>query len=391
MENKNENRIPKIALIAVFCAVLFTLFVLMLALPKHAGEISPLEFRALASHPIKGKTAEKLETNIITGQFTKDVDKFLEDHFPGRSFLIALDSYYTRLTGRNADKSVVWGKNGRLFDAPLETDYEQADKNAAMIDRFAEANGLDSVFVVVPSSSVLCESELPLLHLDYHDAELQAHIAGASGARVPDLIGLYSAAGDCSPYFYRTDHHWTMDGAYLCYSELCGMLGEEPVSKDAFSVEGYDFRGSYYRKAGLWLTEPDVLEIWRAPQLEAAEVTIGAGESAVKHTGVYDGEKLEPGEVDRYAAYLYSNNGITVIKNPEGNGRSLMIVKDSYGNSIAPLLAMNYSNIVMIDTRYYRDFFPMPSEFVREYGIDKLLVVMGGDSVTANSMLVYLR
>ena len=394
MENKGKNNGAKLALIIAFCAALGAVFVLLLALPKHAGELSPLEFRQLADYPIRGKSADKLKENVVTGRFSSDVDSFLEDHFPGRSFFISLESYSSRLTGRNADKSVVWGKNGRLFDAPLSVDdesLEQLKTNVSQIDSFCAENGLEAIYAIVPSSAAICADELPALHLDYPQS-VEGLAKGLSSGSVMELGGLFSSAEDPSGLLYRTDHHWTMEGVYACYKELCGLLGETPASREYFTVEEYDFYGSYYRKAGLWLTKPDTLEVWRSPLLDSMEVVLGVESRGDIRTGVYDAEKLAEGEVDKYASYLYSNNGLTVIRNPEGNGKTLMIVKDSYGNSIAPLLAVNYSNIIMIDTRYYDDpALPLPSELAAEYGAEKLVVVMGEDTALSRCKLAFLR
>ena len=82
---------------------------------------------------------------------------------------------------------------------------------------------------------------------------------------------------------------------------------------------------------------------------------------------------------------------MTVIENPEGNGRAVMMVKDSFGNSIAPLIASAYSTVVMIDTRYFRGIEPAPSEYVSEYGITDLIVVFGTDSSVSDVFINFLR
>lgn len=382
----------RIVTVVVFCLVIGALFVLLIALPKKAGELSKLEFRVLEDYPIrKNDTAGKVMGRVVKGEFSSDVDSFLEDHFPGRSFFIALDSYYLRFTGRNADQTVVRGKNGRLFDAAVKLDIDTFESNLKTIEDFCEDNGLRLIYVNVPTSAQIVLNDLPELHLDYYDHDIIESLRVSKASYAPDLIELFCNQKDPAALLYRTDHHWTMEGAYVCYENLCTRLGLTPVSRGEFEVSRYDFRGSYYRKSGLWLTQPDSLEVWRNSTLDSLTVTIGVGEGAVTHTGVYDDSKLVPGEVDRYAAYLYSNNGLTVIENPDGNGETLMVLKDSFGNSIVPLLAMNYSRIVMIDTRSYKPNLPMPSELVEQYGIQRLLVVFGTDSSVSNVQLGYLQ
>ncbi|MBO4847637.1 MAG: hypothetical protein J5586_00590 [Clostridia bacterium] len=390
---KTERKLntARTVLVAVFVAVLALLSILLIVLPKKAGELSPLEFRVLADHPIKGKDAAKLAEELANGRLSSNVDSFLEDHYPFRSFFIALDSYYTRLTGRNVDRSVIWGRNDRLFDAPVDHDTEQLRSNIDAIMSFADANGLSAVIIDVPSSATVDREDLPTLCKDYHDLDIIGEISASCSAYVPALVSQYIADEHSDRIYYRTDHHWTMYGAYVCYCDVARRLGVDPVPMSDFTVEGYDFFGSFYREAGLWLTKPDTLEIWRSPVLESALVTIGWGDRAKVYRGVYDPEKLKEDEVDKYAAYLYSNNGLTVIDNAAGNGKSLMIVKDSYGNSITPLFAMNYSTIIMIDTRYYDTSLPKPSELAALYGVKDIVVVMGTESMVSDCQLIFMR
>ena len=365
--------------------------ILLFCLPKHAGELSQLEFRTLEKDPFKGKTASTLMTELVRGDMSKNVDKFLEDHYPARSFFIALNSYYLRFTGRNADQAVVMGENGRLFDPPLASEGELF-KNIDRIDKFASDNGLDSVLAIVPSSALTYGEELPAVHLDYPDAELVSEYRAWTTSYPPDIAKLYAKEEELM--MYKTDHHWTMDGAYVVYKDVMEHFGGTAYPKEELTAEAeeYEFYGSYYRKAGLWLTEPDTLEIWNNALFDEMTVTIGTGERAAVYRGVYDREQLAEGNTDKYAAYLWSNNDLTIIENPQGNGETVMLVKDSFGNSIAPLFALNYSRVVMIDTRYYRNpNLPMPSELVAEYGITKLIVTLGMDSAVSDIMTAYLR
>lgn len=391
MKNK-RIKTAHIATVAAFAAFILGFFGLLMLLHKHEGELSKLEFRSLAVNPFKGASFEELSRGLVRGELSDEVDTYLEDHFPGRSFFIAVNSYVSRLAGRNAVQSVVRGRNGRLFDAPLEVDNDVIDSNVNRIEAFADGLGIRPEIVIVPSAAVCVEADLPFVRPVYHDAEVVSYVSEHSSAKVYDLPELYVNCGeDVGSLFYRTDHHWTMDGAYVCYRELCREAGVRPVGRAGFEIERYDFYGSFYRKAGLWLTEPDELQIWRSPMLDAAKVTIGFGDNARVYTGVYDGEMLKEGEIDRYAAYLYSNNGLTVIETDNGNDDAIMIIKDSFGNSIAPLFCCDYGTVIMVDTRYYSTNLPDPSEIARQYGVSRILVVFGTESMVTESWLGYLR
>ena len=56
---------------------------------------------------------------------------------------------------------------------------------------------------------------------------------------------------------------------------------------------------------------------------------------------------------DPYEMYLYGPLSLVTITNPNADtGKELIIFRDSFGSSIAPLLATGYSNVTMVDIRY---------------------------------------
>ena len=389
-------------LVITFAAIIAAFFLLILFLPKHTGEISQLEFRKLAESPLKGLTAETAVRQIAEGTLSKNTDTFLEDHFPARGFFIAVNSYYSRLTGRNAVQTVLTGKNGRMFDQPVEVNEAQLERNLGFFEKFAQENGMQAELVIVPTSAYYYEEELPALHPVYHDAEALEYFKQHTVLDYVDVAETFrnaeeplSALASYTEYrpqlYYRTDHHWNLTGAYVCYREICERWGEEPVSLDAFTeLEEYEFYGSIYRKSGAWLTKPDTLHVLRSPALDSAKVTIGDGDNAKVYTGVYDDTQLVDGWLDKYAAYLYGNNALTVIENPEATGEPIMIVKDSYGNSLAPFFVMTHRIVVMIDTRNYGQM-TEPSEIAERYGVEKLIIVLGLDSAASENSYGYLR
>ena len=67
--------------------------------------------------------------------------------------------------------------------------------------------------------------------------------------------------------------------------------------------------------------------------------------------GLYDPAKLQ--EKDKYASYLYGNNGLVEIQGGEKNGRVLLIIKDSYAHSLGMLAAQDFETVYLIDPRYF--------------------------------------
>ena len=90
-----------------------------------------------------------------------------------------------------------------------------------------------------------------------------------------------------------------------------------------------------------------------------------------KTTGIYDLEKS--GGNDPYELFLSGPVSLLKIENPNAETKKeLIIFRDSFGSSIAPLLAEGYSTVTLIDIRYIQSDFL--SNFVDFTGKDVLFL-----------------
>ena len=70
-----------------------------------------------------------------------------------------------------------------------------------------------------------------------------------------------------------------------------------------------------------------------------------------QYVSVYAPEKI--GGMDDYDFYLWGARALLTIQNPEcHNGKKLLLFRDSFGSSIAPLLAEYYEEVTLVDLRY---------------------------------------
>lgn len=388
VETKKKASASTKALIAVFVGFIAVFSLLFVFLPKHEGELSPNERRILAPAPNASLS------NIMSGGFSKEVDSWLQDHFPGRTFFVSLYSYLNRFTGRNPVEGVSLGRDARLFTTPIGVNDRVIETNVSKLKKFAEDNALNARTYIIPTSGYMLESELPHPHLDYHDGEIIDRFRTELGESYKAISAeeVLRAYGDASGLYYRTDHHLTMRGSYVSYCAIARELGLTPLSESEFTKTGYEFFGTSYGQSGLFLTPPDTLETWVGSYDKALSVVTVDGSREEEHTGSLDMSCLEDGVVDKYAAYLYSNHGITYITNDEAEGGTLLVLKDSYGNAIVPFLAAHYHTVIMIDTRtlYYSPSMKTPTELCVEYGVTDFVVIAGLDTV-ADGTLDWLR
>lgn len=342
------------------------------------------EKRVLAQKPVI--SAE----GIADGSLFQDVERYLSDHFPGRDGWVGVNAYLEQAEGRGAAGSIIYGADGWLFPAPLSDDRQILQDNMQAITAFAQAQSVPVYLMAIPTAGAVVEDKLPALHLDYPDADMleQARRIAGDSLQWLDVMEDFSAAEERDKLYYRTDHHWTTEGAYRAYCLLMQEMREPAVSRDGFSVERVsDFYGTAYSKSGLWLTPPDEIELWTDLDLQAV-------------TSVHDGNRREPivqqgmlfreylSEADKYPVFLSGNHARIHIETNADSDKRLLVVKDSYAHALAPFLAEEYRTIDLIDLRYFKR--QTVSNWMQEHPVDEVLFVYGLSSLAEDKNLQWL-
>ena len=166
-----------------------------------------------------------------------------------------------------------------------------------------------------------------------------------------DFAGALTAHAD-EPIFYRTDHHWTSLGAFYGANAVLSSLGRPTLDRADFTPEvvSDDFNGTLYSTSGIhWLT-PDEMEYWvEEDGISVTSWRTGSPELAALYERSYLDKK------DKYSSFLGGNQPLCVLKNEDNpDGGKILLVRDSYSDSLAPFLAQSFSEVHLLDLRYYR-------------------------------------
>ncbi len=369
---KNE-RIYQWVLIVFFICFIAVFALLFWVLPKQ--DMSELERRKLSDAP-------KLSVNeLFSGNFGKAAETYLSDHFPARSTWVGIYAYTERLSGRTDQNGIYLGANDRLYVAPTTVDESVIDHNCAALTDFVDKTGLHASYMIVPSVGALDPEGLPTLHAPYRDDEILAHIdEQLSGfTKIKPIL--------TASHFYRTDHHWTSEGAYQAYLACADILGFAPLESSAFTKESIeDFYGTSYAKAGFWSIAPDTMELWHSNTTLSVEIQDSVMPVPITYNSVFFRDALDT--MDKYTVYLDGNHARVRLINETQQGK-LLVVKDSFAHTLVPFLAEHYGQIDMIDLRHFRR---MPvSEFAAQEGYTDVLFVYGIDTVAASNDLLWLQ
>lgn len=361
----------------VFLAFVLVFSVLLCALPQK--EFSENEKRYLAVFP--ELSAESLKNNTLSSE----LDTWASDQFPFRDFFVGVHSYSRLLLGLGGNSGVYACDDGYLAAAPVEIDEGRCQRNVARLASFAEAQGLPATLMIVPSAGSMMEDKLPLAHEEYPDDTIYSIADGAKGGlKMPDLrMALAGGEG----YYYRTDHHLTMQGSYQIYLAYCEAVGLEPITDYPNKETLTDFYGTNYSKSGLWLTRPDEVEIWHPADESGIKVTIDDLNGAETYDSLYFYEHDDA--MDKYPVFLDGNHAVVTIENANcTNGKRLLVVKDSFAHCVSTLLCQQYESICLVDLRYYRGGV---STLIDEQGSNELLFLFGADNLAGLAELALLR
>lgn len=328
---------------------------------------------------------------IADGSVFRSIESYLSDHFPGRELWVGANAYLENAEGRGATEDIVRGTDDWLFTAPVSDDRETLWDNMQAITTFAEKQSVPVTMMAVPSAGAVVSDKLPALHLPYPDADLLEEARRIAGNTLHwvDLYTDFCSAEQPERLYYRTDHHWTTEGAYRAYCLMMEALGQSSVPHDDFTVEQItDFYGTSYSKSGLWLTEPDTLELWTDSDIQAVTTVYDANRAdPVTREGMFFREYLE--DADKYPVFLSGNHARVHIETNADSGKRLLVIKDSYAHALAPFLAEEYSTINLIDLRYFKQ--QTISSWLEENPADEILLVYGLSSLVEDKNLQWLE
>ena len=309
------KRKASIATAAVFLAVLFGFSLLHLALPDR--EVSRSERRRLAQLP------------PLSSGFSDKLEEYMLDQFPLREQLRTVNSL-VRLYGLGqADIHGIYLQGGGAFrmDGPLQE--KQVRHAAAVFSAVQEKYfpSLPSHYVIVPDKNAKAETGRPRLDTETLRGIVREALPGMTEIDIWDLL----SADD----YYKTDPHWRQERLLPVAAAICKALGAD--APGTFTEKTLSpFYGAYYGQAALPMA-PDTLTYLESADTKAAEVT---------------GPELLDG-TDGYDVFLSGAQAVLTVTSPNvHNGRHLVLFRDSFGSSLAPLLLGSFERITLVDLRY---------------------------------------
>ena len=303
-----------------------------------AARFSAVENRNLAAFPTFSAT------ELASGSFTAALDTYATERFPARRALRGLRGVCQLAEGKCEVGGVLLCTDGSLCKRMTVNDRAYAQKHSAL-QALRAAYGEKLTVAIAPRRIDARTAVLPSIYDQSENAGVWQTLHEALPA------ALTFPALNADAHWYRTDHHWSTEGAYLAYCRLGRVMGFTPHGEDAFTKEivSENFLGTSDAAAGLPFTTPDRITLYR--YVGDTAFTVKRDGKAAPFTGFYDAERLSTR--DQYAVFFGGNCGILEILG-EQDLPSLLVIKDSFANALLPFLSRHY-NVTAIDPRYCND------------------------------------
>lgn len=330
---------------------------------KPADEFSLSERRPLAQMP--GLSADK----VLSGDFMVDFEDYTTDQFPLREPFRKLQSFlqFNLLGQKDVNDIYIAEGSAAKIEDPVNDKWVQtnAQKIEGIFENHFAPSGSKAFFALIPDKNFYLAEKHGYPGVDYHHllALLKEH---TDFARWIDLTGTLQI-GD----YYATDSHWRQERIHKAAQALADALGVDISQVYTENLAREDFSGVYAGQSALPL-KPETMIYLTSDELSGA--TLFDYETQ-KTTGLYDLEELWGR--DPYDLYLSGAAALQVIENPaETSGRELVLFRDSFGSSMAPLLVPGYSKITLVDLRYFSS--TLLEQFVPANGQDVLFLYSPG-------------
>jgi len=324
-------------LVIGFVAILFGFLLAHLLLPDE--EVSLTERRKLEQIPeLSAKT-------VFEGTFFTDAEAYLLDQFPLRDAFRTSKALYAFHVMHRADNNGIYLHDGGVYKLEYPLNEQQVTYAAKLLESIA-ANMLTennrAYYAIIPDKNfgTAAVNGYPSIHYPRMFSLIREYLKTSTEIDLTDCLN----ASD----YYRTDPHWRQEAIFPVAERIASAMGVSIDGEQAYERQTFgDFYGAYYGQSALPVA-PDKLVFLESAVTDACTVSSVETDAV---TRVYTPEEYDG--MDAYDVFLSGAAALLTIENPLAKtDRELIIFRDSFGSSLAPLLLSGYSRVTLVDLRY---------------------------------------
>lgn len=292
-------------------------------------------------------------SEIETKNFTDEIETYISDQFPFRYNLRQLKGFFNYNVFNRIENQDIVIQDDSAIKIDLDYNYDNTkvtiEKLMKLRSKLFKRN--KCYFALIPDKNCYYNNET--VAVDYNKVYdiLKKGVPGVLTINTFDKLNLSD--------YYTTDSHWSQENIVDVSNLILEKMRHEIKNISYTENKIQNFNGVYVGQSALPL-KPDTITYLTTPSIDKATVF---NFEANTTTPIYDLAKLEDKKsLDNYDIFLSGACPLLKINNPDQtNGKTLILFRDSYGSSIAPLFVEYYTDIYVVDLRY------MDSTFIEKY------------------------
>ena len=324
-----KNKLSTYVTVAVFICLS------MMNLVTKDGDVSMSERRKLQQFP---KINLK---DFFSKKMMDDFEVYAVDQFIFRDAFKKLQVNSSQILFNQLDNHDVYVWHDSIFKKEKGLNEKSLENFSARINNITGHlnDGQKAYYAMIPQKETFVESKW-YQTVDY--TKMMKIIDSNILANKIDL-NAYLTLND----YYKTDTHWKQENILELSKHLVESMGVSYVD-DQYTKQVIDpFYGVYYNQASL-KDDHDKIIYLTSDKLDMLQVDYLEDDLS---DSVYTPDKKF--SLDQYDVFLNGAMALVEINNPNAlNDEELLLFRDSFGSSIAPLLAQSYKKITLIDLRY---------------------------------------
>ena len=385
LQIKKQNRIvkklePQLNIRFLFIAAILILLLAGMSIFSKREEYSKKEGRNLNVLPFASADS------VIDGSFTSDIDAYVSDSIAFRDMWLEVRNFSRSILGSKDSGGIYKCSNGYLIEKFNDPGKEKAEEIAETVSEWGMGTNKPDIYMTaVPTSGYVFSDKLPY-GADAGDQETfltdLKEAFSATDVNYIDISSTLRTHKDEEIYF-KSDSNWTSLGAYYAY-RFIGQEMELDMSTDNFEAMkvSESFVGDLAAKSGLSCGQDDINIYFPL-------------DSSFKQVVEYDGVSSS---VSPYVSSALKSNckrnvffggahSFIRINTSSVSKKTLLVIKDSYGDNFIPFLMVNYREILVVDPElYYGDL----NELMASQIIDDVLILGSTKSLAGNDALINL-
>ncbi len=328
-----KNRILILSLLAFLAVASVIVWV------KPVDDFSDSERRPLKQFP------EVSLEEVLSGDFMSEFESYVTDQFPERDYFRKLKSIFSSkiLGQKDVHDIYIVGEYASKMEYPLHEDnVERAvGRFQYVYDRYMKDTNVSTYYAIIPDKNYFLAEANGYPSMDYEQLFeiVQNGLNGMKEISIADLLSIED--------YYKTDSHWRQEQILDVSNRILEVMGNKAINEYDLQTVDVPFYGVYAGQLGLAMDSESIL-YYTNPMLENCTVYDYETDRSGK---IYDMDKARG--KDPYEMFLSGPKSLLTIENPNGlSDKELIIFRDSFGSSMAPLLVEGYAKMTLVDIRY---------------------------------------